>query len=103
MSTRDPNANFIELRCYTVEVQSQLRTACVTRCRLLGDGSFYVRFRPAGGPPEDNPTVKRVLRGVLRASGRTRAPPERNDKCFVTPIPPRPLPPPPAMRIPHVC
>lgn len=25
--TRDPNANFIELRCYTVEVQSQLQAA----------------------------------------------------------------------------
>lgn len=72
-STRDPNANFIELRCYTVEVQSQLRAARVTRCRLFGDGSFYVRFHPVSLPAGDPSGGACFARCVLQARELVRS------------------------------
>lgn len=69
-STRDPNADFIELRCYTVEVQSQLRAACASRdVDYSGTAVFTSGFASTSHPREGDPSA--AVRGF--AEGRQGA------------------------------
>lgn len=84
-STRDPNANFIELRRYAVEVQSELRGRVASRDADCSETAvFYVRFfegapRRSAKPllPFRKVRASLALTRVLRGRGGLARPPEK--------------------------